>query len=266
MAFVSIEGSRVSEGTSNGDPNFLTWTVSLSEAATGPVTVDLRYLSGSALQSQTAIGGASPRHLRHLRRRRDLENRSRYRIDADAVPEADETIVLEAYGVSGPGVTLAGNARVLRSESWILDDDGGSNKRALFVSNPDVVEGDGGTRQAVFEVSLSRPATSAFTIDYRTVDGTARAGEDYVATSGRLTFSEGQSIASVRVPVTGDRAVEGAESFLLAIDAPAAVSEVTSGTAEILDDDAGAGAGLPSVSLRGSAASPEGTTSAIPTI
>ena len=262
MPTVSIEGARQAEGTTTSDPNFLSWTISLSEAATGPVTVDLRYLSGSALQSQDAYRWSSPASVTFAVG--ETSKQVSYRIDADAVPEADETIVLEAYEVSGPGVTLAGNARVLRSESWILDDDGGSNKRALFVSNPDVVEGDGGARQAVFEISLSRPATSAFTIDYRTVDGTARAGEDYVATSGRLTFSEGQSIASVRVPVSGDRTVEGAESFLLAIDAPAAVAEVTMGTAEILDDDAGAGAGVPSVSLRGSAATPEGTTTSDP--
>ena len=136
----------------------------------------------------------------------------RYRLISDAVPEADETIVLEAYGVSGAAV-LAGNANVLRSSAWILDDDGAGNKRALFVSNPVILEGDGGSRDAVFEVSLSRPATSSFTVDYRTVDGTALAGEDYAARSGEITFSVGQSLASVRVPVLGDGKVEAAESI-----------------------------------------------------
>ena len=51
---------------------------------------------------------------RDFRGRRDLQERP-YRLISDAVPEADETIVLEAYDVSGPGVALAGNANVLRS-------------------------------------------------------------------------------------------------------------------------------------------------------
>ena len=122
-----------------------------------------------------------------------------------------------------------------------------------------ILEGDGGSRDAVFEVSLSRPATSSFTVDYRTVDGTALAGEDYAARSGEITFSVGQSLASVRVPVLGDGKVEAAESFLLAVDAPAAVAQSTAGTAEILDDDAGAGAGIPSVSAARFSVSAEGT-------
>ena len=48
MATLLLEGSRILEGTTGADPNFLEWTISLTEPATGPVSVDLRYLSGTA--------------------------------------------------------------------------------------------------------------------------------------------------------------------------------------------------------------------------
>ena len=108
--------------------------------------MDLRYLSGSALQSHDGYRWGSSSATSVTFAVGETSKTVSYRIDADAVPEADETIVLEAYGVSGAAV-FAGNAQVLRSESWILDDDGGSNKRALFVSDPEVIEGDGGTRR-----------------------------------------------------------------------------------------------------------------------
>ena len=55
----------------------------------------------------------------------------------------------------------------------MLDDDGSGNKLALYASRPMVIEGDAGTRQANFEISLSRPAPDAFTVAYSTVDGSA---------------------------------------------------------------------------------------------
>ena len=197
MPSVSLRGSANSpEGTSTRDPNYLSWTISLSEAATGPVTVNLRYLSGSALEAVDGYrwGSSSPTSVTFAVG--ETSKQVRYRIDADAVPEADETIVLEAYEVSGAAV-LAGDARVLRSESWILDDDGGSTKLALYAANPIVNEAAG---EVVFDISLSRPAPTDFSVSYRTIDGTARGGSDYKATTGTVSFVEGQSVAQVADP------------------------------------------------------------------
>ena len=83
---------------------------------------------------------------------------------------------------------------MLRATGWMLDDDGTGNDLALFVSRPVVVETDAGETQASFEVSLSRPAPEDFTVSYNTVDGSAVAGEDYMATSGTLSFVEGTDL------------------------------------------------------------------------
>ena len=56
------------------------------------------------------------------------------------------------------------------------------------------------------------------TVDYRTVAGSATAGEDYEAVSGTLTFADGQAQQSIDINILDDDAPEGQESFSFAID------------------------------------------------
>ena len=41
-----------------------------------------------------------------------------------------------------------------------------------------------------FTVTLSNPSYQPVTVDYATADGTARAGSDYTAVGGTLTFAQ----------------------------------------------------------------------------
>ncbi len=52
-----------------------------------------------------------------------------------------------------------------------------------------------------FHVYLSQPSGSTVTVKYTTVNGTATAGTDYLATSGTLIFAPGQTEETVYVPV-----------------------------------------------------------------
>ena len=59
--------------------------------------------------------------------------------------------------------------------------------------------------EMAFEVTISVAGTADVAVDYATSDGTARAGSDYTATSGTLTFPQGSaSSQQVRVPVLDD--------------------------------------------------------------
>ena len=108
---------------------------------------------------------------------------------------------------------------------------------------------DAGQKLAVFEVLLSRPAPSNFTVNYQTSDLTATAGSDYQAMVGTIDFVTGQTVATVAVPVFGDLDAEAAEKFALevavpgvpAIDATGSVGEAT-----ILDTDTSV---LPEISI-----------------
>ncbi|WP_078120005.1 Calx-beta domain-containing protein [Thiosocius teredinicola] len=248
---VNVSGASNFESSNNNDPNYLSWTISLSEPATDAVTVEYRFLAGTASVGSSAAGadayfynsGTSVTFAAG-----ETSKTVSYRIDGDSVDEVDETVILEVY--SAQGAALAGDVPVLRATGWILDDDGTGNNLALYVSRPVLVEGDTGQTQASFEVSLSRPAPTAFTVDYETVDGSAVAGEDYQATSGTLNFVAGQTSGSVTVPVFGDTKVEPTELFSLSFDKPAEVAAVSIGAAEVFDDDAG-GESQPTVNVSG---------------
>jgi TolB protein len=62
--------------------------------------------------------------------------------------------------------------------------------------------------------------TGTSTIDYATVDGTAKAGADYVATSGTLRFNPGESQKSFTVPIIYDKTPEPSETINLTLTNP----------------------------------------------
>ena len=101
-----------------------------------------------------------------------------------------------------------------------------------------MAEGNSGTTNAAFAVTLSKASTGAVTVNYATANGTATAGSDYTSTIGALTFSPGQTTKMVSVPVIGDTAVEPTETFYLSLSNPVgAVLGDGQGTGTITNDD-----------------------------
>ena len=86
---------------------------------------------------------------------------------------------------------------------------------ALSLSDARVEEAAGAA--VAFAVTLSRAASETVTVDYATRDGSARAGEDYTAARGTLTFAPGESSKTVEVAVLDDAHDEGEETFVLAL-------------------------------------------------
>ncbi|HEV8578898.1 MAG TPA: Calx-beta domain-containing protein [Thermoanaerobaculia bacterium] len=111
--------------------------------------------------------------------------------------------------------------------------------RGVSVADATVAEGDSGTRQAVFEVTLSSPAPEAVTVAFATADGTAAAGEDYDAASGTLTFAAGETEKTVAVTVHGDLTPESEEVFLLTLSDPAGAALGDGQALGILTDEEG---------------------------
>ena len=67
---------------------------------------------------------------------------------------------------------------------------------------------------------MSKSRYTATTVDYATSDGTATAGPDYTATSGRLTFAAGEISKTVPVTVHDDSHDEGSETMVLTLSNP----------------------------------------------
>jgi len=75
-------------------------------------------------------------------------------------------------------------------------------------------------------------------VAYNTANGSATAGQDYDATSGRVTIYPGGTSVTVSVTTNGDNAVEPDETFTLGLSAPTnATLADTSATGTILNDD-----------------------------
>lgn len=81
-------------------------------------------------------------------------------------------------------------------------------------------------------------ALGPFTVDYATVDGTALAGQDYVATNGTLAFAAGELSGSFEVPIINDGILEADENFrvlLSNVSGDAGLGTVTNLTVTLCD-------------------------------
>ena len=83
-----------------------------------------------------------------------------------------------------------------------------------------VVEGNAGTTDAVFPVTLSAATTVPVTVSYVTGDGTATAGSDYTAVTSSVTIAAGQTSGTIVVAVLGDTVVEPDETFTVTLSNP----------------------------------------------
>jgi ribosomal protein S5 len=120
---------------------------------------------------------------------------------------------------------------------------GNSTLPTLAVNDISVTEGDSGSLNAVFTISLSHAPASNVTVNYTTADDTARAGSDYTATAGTLTFTPtGALTQTVAVPILGDSVKEVLERFSLnlsGVNENAAIAD-SQGIASIVDNDSNA--------------------------
>src|SRR5262249_36495705 len=109
----------------------------------------------------------------------------------------------------------------------------------LSISDVTVTEGNTGTVNAVFAVSLSAAWNQTITVHYSTADNTATtAGNDYQTKSGTLTFNSGVTSQTITIVVNGDRIGETDESFFVNLDSPTfATIADGQGVGTILDDE-----------------------------
>ena len=90
-----------------------------------------------------------------------------------------------------------------------------------------------------FPVRLNVAAVETATIEWETLNGSAKAGRDYKEASGTLVFSPREKEKTVRVEVIDDTRVEGTEVMLLMLlDAQGAVIDDAVAKGTIKDNDA----------------------------
>jgi methionine-rich copper-binding protein CopC len=152
-------------------------------------------------------------------------------ITNDALNEAPETVNLTLSNVSGSGDLGSPATAVLT----ITDDDA---TPSLSINDATVTEGNSGTVNAVFTVTLSAQSGQTVTVNYATANGTATAGSDYQAQSNTLTFAPGETTKTISVVVNGDTASETDENFFVNLSGAtnASISDAQ-GVGTIVSDD-----------------------------
>lgn len=112
------------------------------------------------------------------------------------------------------------------------------SRHQLAVRDTTLAEGDSGTTNAVFTVTLAPTSTVPVQVEYVTADGTAQAFADYIPVSGTLLFNPGEGQKTVMVPVVGDTIDEADEFFKLLLHTPVDADLLDSeGVGTIVDDD-----------------------------
>lgn len=128
----------------------------------------------------------------------------------------------------------------------------------LFLSDATVTEGNAGTTNATFTLSLAVAPHGDLTFHFATADGSATAGSDYQTTSGTLTIPAGQTTGTISVPVNGDSLPELNESFFVNLSSAATPDLIIGhGTGTIADDE-------PHIAITPSMSRSEGNTGQAP--
>lgn len=148
----------------------------------------------------------------------------------DTIFEESETLILT---LSDPSGLLLGTPNV--ATLTIVDDD--TSPKVQFSSSTYRVYED--ANSAVIIARLSAPVGQTATVNYATVDGTAKGGNDYIISSGTLTFSPNETAEGFAVPIINDSSDELDETVALTLSNYVNIMPGTpnSATLTIIDDD-----------------------------
>jgi parallel beta-helix repeat protein len=228
FVFPSFEVTEGNSGTARITPS-----VTLTQAARVPVTVSI------STRSDTATAGAdflSVNTAQLTFAPGETSKTTPIDVVGDTVAEDDERFFVDLSPVSNVAVGPRNTVNVT-----IIDDE---PKSAFSVSDATVVEGNGGSTNAVFTVSTPVPVLHTTVIGFFVTDGTAIAGRDYQQLSFDVYFHPGELSHLIAIPIIGDTTPETDETFNVRIETlcctPAAIARAN-GVGTIRNDDYGFG-------------------------
>jgi len=110
---------------------------------------------------------------------------------------------------------------------------------SITIGDVSLLEGNSGTTDFDFTLSLSSSTAQVVTVTFTTADDTATlADSDYVFNTGTVVFPAGTTVQTVTVQVNGDTTIEPDETFFVNLSSPinATISD-GQGEGTILNDD-----------------------------
>ncbi|MGH8028792.1 MAG: S8 family serine peptidase [Arenimonas sp.] len=220
---ISVGDVSINEG--NGGTKLVTFTVTLSNTSAGVVGFDIATADGTATAGSDYVAKTSTAQTIAIGQ---LSKTFTVTVNGDSAVETNETILANLTNVTGANVTDA------QGVATITNDDGPT----LSIADAGFKEGDSGTKTLVFTVTLSQASIYAVTYNITTVDGTAAAGSDYVAsTLVAETIPAGQLTKTFSLTVNGDTAVEGNETLFVRLSATSVPLTDSQGRGVLVNDD-----------------------------
>lgn len=222
---LTINDVTLAEG--NAGTTNATFTVSLgAPAGPGGVTFDVASADGTATAGvdyvansqagQTIPAGSSTYTFTVL-------------VNGDTLNEPTETFFVNITNVT--------NAVVADGQGLgtIVNDD---PLPSLTINDVTLTEGNTGSVNATFTVSLSTASGQTVSVNYASADGTATSPADYTSTSGTLTFTPGTTTRTITVLVLGETTPEANETFTVGLSGAtnATIADAT-GSGTITNDD-----------------------------
>jgi glucose/arabinose dehydrogenase len=197
---LSINDVSLIEG--NAGTTTANFTVSLSAASGQIVSVNYGTANGTATAGSDYVAAAGSLTFTAGQTSQPIS----VTVNGDITSETNETFLVN---LSTPtNATIADNQGV----GTINDDD---SQPTLSINDVMVTEGNAGTANATFTITLSPASGQTVTVQYATADNTATAGSDYVTASGTATFTPGQTSQQISVVVNGDTSFEANETFFV---------------------------------------------------
>jgi len=220
---VSIADVTLLEG--NAGTTDAVFTVTLSKASTAPVTLAWASKDGTALAGSDYAAASGTLSFAAGETSKQIH----IAVNGDTLVEADETFGITLSSVAGTTLARAAATATIRNDDVLP---------SLSVADIALDEGNSGSRNAVFTLALSKAAAGPVSLAWATQDGTAKAGSDYTAASGTISFATGETSKTVSIAVLGDTALEADEAFTLAFGtvSGATLARATA-TAIIRNDD-----------------------------
>ncbi|HEV7765412.1 MAG TPA: Calx-beta domain-containing protein [Thermoanaerobaculia bacterium] len=149
-------------------------------------------------------------------------------VSGDLSNELDETFTVTLVSSSNAAITTPTGTATLQNDDALP---------LISIGDVSVTEGNAGTANAVFTVTLSTPSLTTVSVDHATADGTATAGSDYAAGSSTLIFAPGVMARTVSIAVSGDGAVEPNETFAIDLTNAANAAIADSQAIGTIDND-----------------------------
>ncbi len=215
-----------------GNTTKLIFDVKLSAASGKPVTVNYSTADGTATQGldYTAIASGTLTFNPGETGPKQIE----VTVLGDDIQEPSETVTLNL---------TADNANGCAATGTIKDND----KATISINDvSEVTEG----QKAEFKVSLSKPCSENISVEFRTKDGTAVKGQDYVQKEDTVTFVKGEyGDKTITIDINDDELYEGDENETFYVELfdltdPSVEMGKATGTATIKDNES-----TPSISV-----------------